>query len=445
MKRNLPLFLANALFTIGIVSLFMGFNAARADDSAMQQRDSTATTTLTSEFTYQGYLEHNGNPVDGSCNMRFRYYPDASSVIQIGLQQAVSNVSVDDGLFAVALDAGTLFEDGVSHIEVAVDCGGGTNYVALAPRQAVTGAPYAHTLRPGASVVGSAETALNLLSKNDHDALTVDSTSGGDDGITIASADDGILITQAGDDGIQIAGATDSGVNVDQSGGIGVKVFKANQHGVSASTQSSAHYAGQFFSEASDSGGPGLFARGSSDGASDLVLGGNGGSADNGILSSDPSSDSSDLFIESNDAIVMRLDHDGSGEDADFRVEDKDENILLNVDESGDIMADYNGTLNFATPYAIASINSDGSIGRATATISSSTYIDAGVSKYYSIILDEPCVTHRYIPLATSASITYQISARSSCNNDLTEIRVQFSGPLGLTTQNFTLVVFRLD
>ena len=441
MKHNATIFLANALFTVGAIALFLGFNAAQADDTTSL----TVAASLPGEFTYQGYLEYNGSPLNSLCDVRFRYYPDATSVIQIGIAQTVENVVFDDGLFTAAFNAGTLFEDGVTHIEVAISCDN-AQFVPLVPRLSVTGAPYAHTLRPGATVKSNGQDTLNLVNTGGNAGLAVDTDSGGHNGIEVEAEWDGLVINSAGDDGIQIAGAADDAIAIDEPGGIGVKVFKANEHGISASTQSASHYAAQIFNESGSGNGRGLFARGGSGDAIDLVLGANDGGnvGDNGILSTDPDQPSSDLFIYSNDAIVMQLDRDGDGEDADFRIEDKDGNILFNIDESGEIMADYGGSLDFATPFAIARIDFTAEIEYATANVVA--VVENPSFGIYTVVIDVGCNDYYFVPIATSVFASRVVSADVDCTSEnqlAIEVDVDNLQP-GVDRTRFNLVVYRL-
>jgi hypothetical protein len=82
----------------------------------------------------------------------------------------------------------------------------------------------------------------------------------------------------------------------------------------------------------------GVYATGASN-EPDFVLGGTV-IDDNGTIRSDPDYTSSDIFLISNDAVVVRLDYDGDGEDAEFLVRDKDGTTVFEVDESGAITAD---------------------------------------------------------------------------------------------------------
>jgi hypothetical protein len=86
---------------------------------------------------------------------------------------------------------------------------------------------------------------------------------------------------------------------------------------------------------ASSAGGRGLYARAGSNVDADIILGGNTTTDEDGRIISDPLYSSSDIFLTSNDAVVVELDADGNGEDADFAIEDKDSNTIYNFDESG--------------------------------------------------------------------------------------------------------------
>ena len=85
--------------------------------------------------------------------------------------------------------------------------------------------------------------------------------------------------------------------------------------------------------------GGGIYALGGDGSSPDIILGGNDGSnsGDDGRIISDPAFAGSDIFLISNDAVVVQLDSDGNGEDADFEIRDKDNNTIFNVDESGNV------------------------------------------------------------------------------------------------------------
>jgi len=74
------------------------------------------------------------------------------------------------------------------------------------------------------------------------------------------------------------------------------------------------------------------------DGNADLVLGGraNTTAGDDGILSSDPSYAGSDIWLRSNDAVVVQLDFD-QNEAGDFEIRNGNQATIFNVNESGDV------------------------------------------------------------------------------------------------------------
>jgi len=102
-------------------------------------------------FTYQGLLRKAGAPVDGACDLQFSLWDAGSDGNQIGDTLSRSNVAVSKGLFTIPdLDFGQgAFQGNARYLEVAVHCAGDPpGYTPLAPRQALTPAPYALAL-PG--------------------------------------------------------------------------------------------------------------------------------------------------------------------------------------------------------------------------------------------------------------------------------------------------------
>ena len=97
---------------------------------------------LTTDFTYQGQLNRNGEPITGDCSMAFRLYDDPDAGDQIG-PPITTTVSISGGLFTVGLDFGSDAFDGEARwLGIAVQCAGDPGYTGLG-RQALTAAPYA--------------------------------------------------------------------------------------------------------------------------------------------------------------------------------------------------------------------------------------------------------------------------------------------------------------
>ena len=114
-------------------------------------------------FTYQGQLtDTSGNPIAGPCDFQFSLWDAASGGAQVGSTQSKTNVSLDNGYFSAALDFGaTAFQGDARWMAISVACPTGGSYTPLTGRVALTAAPYALSLRPGASIQ-SAGVALNL-------------------------------------------------------------------------------------------------------------------------------------------------------------------------------------------------------------------------------------------------------------------------------------------
>jgi len=97
-------------------------------------------------FTYQGFLKQNGQPVNGTTSLTFRLYDAPTGGTQIG-SAITQTVNVQNGLFTVELNFGTVWTGGNRYLEIQV---GSTT---LSPRVKITPAPYAaFAQRPWQSV-----------------------------------------------------------------------------------------------------------------------------------------------------------------------------------------------------------------------------------------------------------------------------------------------------
>jgi hypothetical protein len=109
---------------------------------------------LGTSFTYQGQLRRSGAAYTGTCNFQFSLWDAVSAGTQQGSTQAINSVSVTNGLFTVVLDFGSLFKGDARWLGTSVQCSGDGGFTPLDPRQPLTAAPYALSLRPGASIQG---------------------------------------------------------------------------------------------------------------------------------------------------------------------------------------------------------------------------------------------------------------------------------------------------
>ncbi len=109
-----------------------------------------------SAFTYQGNLEKSGSGVSDTCSFDFKLYDAATGGNQVGSTVSKSGVSVSNGKFTAELDFGSsAFNGDARYLDVQVQCTGDFGMVALSPRTALNGTPYALSLRPGVDVNGS--------------------------------------------------------------------------------------------------------------------------------------------------------------------------------------------------------------------------------------------------------------------------------------------------
>ncbi|MBE2222583.1 MAG: hypothetical protein IAF02_13635, partial [Anaerolineae bacterium] len=153
-KNILPQIVAVAigLFLLGGLGAFwpalVGANSPEAPDAPAA--------TIGDAITYQGYLtDENDVPLNGSFTMRFQIYNAAAGGTLLW-DSGSSSITVKNGLFETRFGITTDIFNGeelwVAHT---------VNGELLTPRQEITPAPIAHTLRPGAIVKGTANAIPN--------------------------------------------------------------------------------------------------------------------------------------------------------------------------------------------------------------------------------------------------------------------------------------------
>ncbi len=123
-------------------------------------------------FTYQGYLQDNGTPVSDTCDFQFSLWDSSGTGvpptggIQIGTTETAGSLLITEGLFNYTLNTGDefgpqAFNGQRRYLQIAARCPAGSGgYTTLAPRQLLTGAPYALSLRPGAVISDTQNSAL---------------------------------------------------------------------------------------------------------------------------------------------------------------------------------------------------------------------------------------------------------------------------------------------
>jgi Chaperone of endosialidase len=112
-------------------------------------------------FTFQGRLIDGTNAANGAYDMRFYLRDALAGGSPVGITNTVAPVAASNGLFTVTLDFGAAAFTGASRwLEIGVRTNGSSGaYATLAPRQALTPAPYAIMAGNAASLGGQGSTA----------------------------------------------------------------------------------------------------------------------------------------------------------------------------------------------------------------------------------------------------------------------------------------------
>lgn len=107
-------------------------------------------------ITYQGRLNDGSGLANGSYDLRFSLFDNASAGVQIGTSNFNNPVTVTEGLFTVPLNFGSAAFDGNARwLEIGVRTNGSANpYTILSPRQPLTSTPYALYAAKAAAVTG---------------------------------------------------------------------------------------------------------------------------------------------------------------------------------------------------------------------------------------------------------------------------------------------------
>jgi hypothetical protein len=115
---------------------------------------------VTTSWTYQGQLRRSGAAYNGTCNFQFSLWDAASAGTQQNSTLSINSVNVVNGLFTVILDFEDWFTGHARWLGTSVQCSGDGGFTPLDPRQPITAAPYALSLRPGAKIEGASIPAI---------------------------------------------------------------------------------------------------------------------------------------------------------------------------------------------------------------------------------------------------------------------------------------------
>jgi len=95
-------------------------------------------------FTYQGQLNSDGSPANGSYDFTFALFDNSGTNSgQIGGTLTNLKVGVTNGLFTVPLDFGGVFAGNATWLAIGVRAVGETNFTGLSPSQQLTASPFA--------------------------------------------------------------------------------------------------------------------------------------------------------------------------------------------------------------------------------------------------------------------------------------------------------------
>jgi len=225
-------------------------------------------------------------------------------------------------------------------------------------------------------------------------ALSV--TTAARNGVLVGSAaENGVLVQSAGQYGVRIDSASDSGVYVGTVPGNGLFVNSSN---VGVYVNTAAAYGGRFRGDRA-----GIVTMGGQNATPDLILAGNDATADDGRLRSDPNYRSSDLYLTSNDEVIVELDADGD-EDGYFQVRNGTGQTVFQLAENGN-----------ATLLGTLTENSDAAAKTVHAPVSGSAVLESLVELPISLwsYLDDPDVTH-IGPMAQDFSAAFGVGANDT-------------------------------
>ncbi len=110
-------------------------------------------------FTYQGLLNDDASPANGSYDLRFTIYDALTVGNQQGSLITCSATAVSNGLFTVTLDFGDQFPGANRWLEIAVRTNGAGVFTNLSPRQPLTPVPYAVFAASAATASSAASVA----------------------------------------------------------------------------------------------------------------------------------------------------------------------------------------------------------------------------------------------------------------------------------------------
>ena len=139
----------------------------------------------TNAFTYQGRLNVDGAPANGTYDLAFSLFNTNVTGVAVAGPTTNSSTSISNGLFTTSIDFGSAAAlKPYTWLEISVRTNGASDFVTLAPRQPLTPAPYALSAGSLADVVNNFNVILSnanatVSGGSNNQALATFSTVGG--------------------------------------------------------------------------------------------------------------------------------------------------------------------------------------------------------------------------------------------------------------------------
>src|SRR5258708_38078201 len=106
-------------------------------------------------FMYQGQLVSGSSPANGIYDLRFTVYDANTNGNQVSGVLTNSATGVNNGLFAVSLDFGNVFDGSPRWLEIGVRTNGNGAFTALVPRQKILPTPYSVMANSASNLLGN--------------------------------------------------------------------------------------------------------------------------------------------------------------------------------------------------------------------------------------------------------------------------------------------------
>jgi hypothetical protein len=99
-------------------------------------------------FTYQGLLKQSGTPANGTYDFEFALFNAPTGGTQVGSTLTINDLNVQNGLFTVELNFGSVWDGSPRYLEIRLRPGTSTgSYQQLLPRVKINPTPYASAIR----------------------------------------------------------------------------------------------------------------------------------------------------------------------------------------------------------------------------------------------------------------------------------------------------------